>query len=236
MLNNYYSAESVEHITNIWSAGDEFVFSYEDHGVQRLTFFAKDWNSVDELLKRVSGGSYYLEFMTKDPDVFFPSDSTLTARMMRMAIADCRSVFGSDSPVLQYKDDSICQDAVCEDAGEINSILWNTFHTEISHLLTDEEVREKIDQFTIHRDNGSIDALLQAEVMPKKFYINQIVNRGEKKTIHALLLNRLERYVEAGGKYLYAWIEENNIPSLKFHAKYGMEHDGMWDIIYHLER
>ena len=236
MLNNHYSMDTIDHITGIWSVGDAFTFAYEDHGVRRLTFFAKDWRSVDELLKKVDGGSYYMEFMTKDPNEYKPADSTLTARMMRLANADCRSVFTGDSPVLQYRDNTAVLKPGAEDVKEINSILWDIFRTEISHLLSDDELKEKLDQFTVHKSNGSIDALLQAEVMPKKFYINQIVNRGEKRVIHALLLNRLEQYVEAGGKYLYAWVEENNIASLKFHAKYGLKHDGMWSVIYRLER
>ena len=72
--------------------------------------------------------------------------------------------------------------------------------------------------------------------MPKKFYINQVVNQGERKTIHAILLNRLEAYTNAGGKYLYAWVEDKNTASLKFHEKYGMKHDGMWSMIYSIER
>ena len=54
--------------------------------------------------------------------------------------------------------------------------------------------------------------------------------------IHALLLNRLAEYAETGGKYLYAWIEDKNTASIKFHKKYGMRHDGMWNMIYSVER
>ena len=43
---------------------------------------------------------------------------------------------------------------------------------------------------------------------------------------------KIYEYIESGGKYMYAWVEENNIASLKFHQKYGMRHDGMWDLIY----
>ena len=235
-LNNCYSMDVVERCTNLWSSGDEFVLSYEDHGIQRLTFFAKSWESLNELLKQIEDGHRYLEFMTKDPEAFIPNGFSLTARMMRLANPDCRSVFEEDSPVLQYRDPTIRENAGTEDAKEINRILWNTFHTEISHLLTDEEVTERIRQFTIHRGNGLIDAVLQADVMPKKYYINQIVNKGEKKNIHALLLNGLEEYIAQGGKYLYAWVEDKNIASQKFHQKYGMTHDGMWNMLYCLEK
>ena len=48
-----------------------------------------------------------------------------------------------------------------------------------------------------------------------------------------MLQNRLKPYVEQGGKYVYAWIEKNNIASLKFHSKYGLAHDGMWNMVYY---
>lgn len=235
-LNNCYSMDVIEKCTNLWSLGDEFVLSYEDHGVQRLTYFTKSQDSLNELLKQIDSGHWYLEFMTKNPEEFIPAGFSLKAKLMRLANPDCRSVFEKDSPVLQYRDSAIVESAQTKDAAEINRILWDTFQTEISHLLTDEEVTDNIRQFTIHRENSMIDAVLQADVMPKKYYINQIVNRGEKKNIHAMLLNGLEEYIAQGGKYLYAWVEDKNIASQKFHQKYGMIHDGMWNMLYSLEK
>ncbi len=239
LVNNCYSMETIEHCQKFWSKGDEFVFSYEDHGIQRLIFFVKDMCEVDKLLSEIESGRYYLEFMTKDPNVYIPSKSKKCAAMMRFANSDCRSVFEPESQVIRFKNAVPVENANEQDIEEINSILWTTFHTEISHLLTDDELRGKIrdGQFTIHRNtNNRIDALLQADVMPKKFYINQVVNRGNKEVIHAILMNRLEKYVNDNGKYLYAWVEDNNIASIKFHEKYGLRHDGMWSMIYCIER
>ena len=174
--------------------------------------------------------------MTRDPKEYIPAEASLTASMMRLANPDCRSVFDNASPVLQYKDPAIGKKADCSQLQEIHDVLWSTFHTEISHLPYREEIKKQIDQFTIHQQEERIDAILQAEVLPKKFYINQIINKGEKKNIHAMLLNRLEDYINNGGKYLYAWVEDRNIASQKFHAKYGMKHDGMWNMVYRLER
>jgi hypothetical protein len=238
-LSNCYSMDVVENSNGIWLLGDEFLFSYDDHGINRLVFFAREWKEIDVLLDTIDYGRYYLEFMTKDPKKYVPRDSLLTASMLRMANPDCRSVFAEDSIVLPYKNTERIDMAKESDADEINEILWTTFHTEISHLLSDEELIEKIreGQISIHRDQtGHIDALLQADVMPKKFYINQVVNRSDRHVIHAIVLNRLEQYITAGGKYLYAWVEEKNIASLKFHEKYGMRHDGMWSMIYSLEK
>ena len=235
-LNNCYSLDIVDKCTGLWTREDEFILTYADHEVERITFFAKDWDGVDQLLKMVDHTGCYLEFMTKDPEEYVPEGTELTACLMRLANPDCRTVFETTSPVIQYKDSSIGEKADTADTHEINDILWETFHTEISHLLYDEELESRIDQFTLHKTENKIDAILQAEVMPKKFYINQIINKGEKKNIHAMLLNRLEEYVNNGGKYLYAWVEDKNIASQKFHAKYGMKHDGMWNMLYRLEK
>ncbi len=236
---NCYSMDTVRTCNKIWSRGDEFVFSYEDHGIQRLIFFAKEIYTIDSLFTELDGGQYFLEFMTKNPEEYVPDKSMKLASMMRYANADCRSVFESDSQVIQYKDAVSVESACEQDATEINRLLWSTFHTEISHLLSNDELIEKIKagQLTIHRSlDEHIDALLQADVMPKKFYINQVINKGNREVIHAILLDRLEEYIKAGGKYLYAWVEDTNIASIKFHKKYGMKHDGMWSMIYRIER
>ena len=238
-ITNCYSIDVVEYSQELWSHGDEFVFSYEDHGIQRLVYFVRNWEALDRLLAEIEKGRIYIEFMTKNPDEYRPDGALLTASMMRMSNMDCNSVFDLDSPVKKIKNAAPVETANEQDIAEINSILWEAFHTEISHLLSDEELLYKIHagQITIHRnDTGKIDALLQAEVMPKKFYINQVVNKGNREIIHSILLCRLEEYVEAGGKYLYAWVEDKNTASIKFHQKYGMNHDGMWSMIYRIER
>ena len=238
-ITNCYSMDVVEHCKKIWSNEEGFMFSYDDNGVQRLMFYVKTWEIIDQLLSGIEFGRYFLEFMTNNPNEYNPKGTERIASMMRLSNLDCRSVFELDSPVIQYKDAAIVEIAKEHDFKEVNAILWSTFRTEISHLISDEEMKEKIKngKLTIHKAvDGHIDALLQAEVMPKKFYINQIVNNSNRKVIHAILLNRLEKYIKNGGKYLYAWVEEKNIPSMKFHEKYGMKHDGMWSLIYCVER
>ena len=66
---------------------------------------------------------YYLEYLTKNPDAYKPLDSILVARMKRIANNDCRSVFESNSNVLQYKDSAVVEMASPDDAGIINEIL-----------------------------------------------------------------------------------------------------------------
>ncbi len=239
-LTNCYSMDVIDSSRKIYSEGDEFIFSYEDHGIYRIVFFVKNWKTLDGLMENLDPGRYYLEIVTRNLGEYIPQHSEVRATMMRMANVDCNSVFEHDSEVVQFMGNTSVSVAEESDAEEINKILWTTFHTEVSHLLTDDEVVEKIriGEFTVHKDaiTGKIDALLQAEVMPKKFYINQIVNKTEPYVVHGLLLSKLKEYVDLGGKYLYAWVEDKNIASLKFHEKYGMRHDGMYSVIYDIER
>ena len=235
-LTNCYSMDLIEKAENIWISGDSFLFAYNDHGVDRLVYFSQNYEVLNQMLSMTGHGKYFLEFMTKDPDEYIPANSDLVARLVRLANPDCRNIL-TDSVVLQYWDDSVGEYAEPEDAAEINHFLWDTFKTEVSHLLNENELIEVIQkkQVLIHRGDF-IDAVLQLDVQPKKFYVNQVINRGEKKTIHAMMLNQIKKYVDQGGKYIYAWVDEKNIASLKFHAKYGMKHDGMWNLVFCMEK
>lgn len=235
-ITNCYSMDVVENADNLWEKEDSILFSCFDHGVRRLIYYVKSYELLDNLLDLLDSGIYFMEFMTKDPSEYIPYKAVAAGKMMRLANEDCRAIFNG-SQILQYRDDSIGKLACAEDAEEINQILWSTFHTEVSHLLSDEELREKIKlgQVSIHRGE-KIDAILQTDVRPKKFYINQVVNKTDRKIIHAILLKQLWEYVQNGGRYMYAWVEEKNLSSLKFHRKYDMKPDGMWSIIYCMER
>ncbi len=235
-LTNCYSLDVINKAERLWEKEDSFAFTYNDNGINRLIFFVNNYKILECLLGELEKGQYFLEIMTKNLQEDFPSNLNIVAKMMRMATSDCSSVFNNSS-ILQYRDDSKGTEPDIDDAHEINEILWNTFHTEISHLLTDEEIVEKIKRgkFLIHRSKR-IDAVLQTDVMPKKFYINQIVNLTDKKIIHAILLKRLWNYIQNGGSYAYAWVEDKNIASVKFHEKYGFKHDGMWNLVFGLNQ
>lgn len=138
-------------------------------------------------------------------------------------------------PVMAYYDDAVGYMADISETQEIKEKMWSVFDTRVSHLLEDDELMEAIKrkEICIYRNEaGKIEAFVQTVVQPRRFYINQIYNGTEKNVIHAMLLRRLREYTEGGGQYLYAWAEEKNIASLKFHGKYGMKPDGMWNMVY----
>ncbi len=234
-ITNCYSFDVLKSASRIFEYDDSFAVISDDHGINRLYFFVKQIEDLVSLFHRLDKETYYIEYMTKQPDEYVFERATVIARLKRMVNKDCRSVL--EDPILDvYRNDLIGEYAVVEDAHEINKLLWDTFHTEISHLLFDDELAEIIKEkkVIIHKDK-QIDALLQIDVLPKKFYINQVINKADKCVIHAMLLSELSKYIQNGGQYIYSWVEENNIASMKFHQKYGMSHDGMWNIVYRLE-
>ncbi len=236
LLSNCYSPNVLQNVRAIHRQDNSSLLVCEDHGVLRLYFFVEHLNMLPLLLKQLETGSYYFEYITKEPQLAFPEGPWETeARLMRFVNADCRTVFAEGSDVLQYRNDQLGETALPEDASEVNALLWNVFRTEISHLLSDTEMESVIRQkeVMIHRTSGKVDAVLQTKIQPCKFYINQILNRADRSVIHAMLLKRLAYYVQGGGKYMYAWIEEQNLASLKFHRKYGMQHDGYWNLVFH---
>lgn len=212
-----------------------------DHGVNRVWFYTVDFDDLKCVVRKGidEKKEYILDIITKE-DTIYQEDikqmgfCTFT-KMMRMSNADISPVLENASILMNYYNPAIGKKAGVEDAAEINQKLWEIFDTRISHLLTIEELKECIKRGEVYiqkDDHADIAAILQRVAEPKRFYINQIYNGMSKEVIHAILLNELIKYHNNGGKYIYAWVEEGNIASRRFHEKYGMVHDGLWDIIY----
>lgn len=215
---------------------------YNDHGVERLYYYAHSLQDIENLLTSLPCNEYVLEYMTKDPSdnsvILKEMSFDCLAQMMRMSVRNC-NIPMRDSGVSQFFDETVgvYPDVVL--AKDINKVLWNVFDTRVSHLLNDEEMVTAIKnkELLIHQNScGDIDAVLQTVIQPQRFYINQVYNRADKSVIHAMLQKRLKEYMDAGGKYVYAWVDSNNIASIKFHQKYGLQHDGMWNMVYALKR
>ena len=215
------------------------LFIKPEYKVNRLLFFTADpIDLAQNAFHLLPSGEYCLDIITKDPSQLKNEleafGAVLKARMMRISAADVSDVFSETSPLRVYFDKSVGRLAEPGDAPLIYDLLWKIFDTEISHLPSIDAVNASIErkEFTLYKgDNGNI-SLLQADIKPRSFYINQVYNGNEKRIIHAMLLNRLSEYCSQGGKYAFAWVDENNTASLKFHQKYKMKHDGLWDIVY----
>lgn len=242
---NIYSEEAYCDVEQFAYNEKAAVLIRNDHGAERLYFCYVDEQSFIDMLGCESAPDYsdaVIEFMTRDPEEFSELLKQIgfapIARMMRMSARDISQSLNNKKQEPYYNDTVGVVPAV-SDAEEINAILWKTFDTRISHLQSDEEIAESIrrQEFTVHKnDEGRIDALIQAQVQPKKFYINQVVNTADKSVIHAMLQSRLKKYTDEGGKYVFAWVDRDNIASVKFHEKYQIKHDGMWNMVYAPEK
>lgn len=244
VFSNLYADGMLAHAEEVFSNERAVVSICEDHGVRRLYYF---YNDADSLLSILSSETIHadsntvLEFMTRDEsenrDFFETAGFKQIAGLKRMSVRDCESALKENRMDGLYDETVGCFPDV-EMAEEINKVLWSIFDTRISHLQDDREIEESIrnGEFIIHRsDEGVVDAILQAQIQPRKFYINQVYNGADKGIIHAMLQNRLKEYFMQGGKYVFAWIDRDNIASLKFHEKYGLAHDGMWNMVYATE-
>ena len=242
---NIYSEEAYCDVEQFAYNENAAVLIRSDHGAKRLYFCYVDEQSLIKLLSCDAAPGYsdaVIEFMTRDPEEFSDLLKQIgfapIARMMRMSARDISQGLNNKALDL-YSNDTVGIVPAVSDAEEINAILWKTFDTRVSHLQNDDEIEDSIrrQEFTVHKnEEGRIDALLQAQVQPKKFYINQIVNTADKSVIHAILQSRLRKFSDEGGKYVYAWVDRDNIASVKFHEKYGIKHDGMWNMVYAAEK
>lgn len=235
---NAFSDDVFMNVEDVFSNESSCLISCLDNGTRRLYFYTTDIYSLKELFPLLQQGEYTLEVLSRNPeekkDFLVQNGFTLLAQLMRMSVRDC-SHFLTDSSLLQYADDGIGLIPNVNLASAINRQLSTVFDTRVSHLQSDDDMRKSIErgEMEIHQaDNGSIDAILQVVVKPQNFYINQIYNGTEKNVIHAMLQKRLKQYIDQGGKYAYAWIEKNNVASIKFHEKYGLKPDGLWNMVY----
>lgn len=240
-FSNIYSDAVLGKAEDSFANSHAMVFTYTDHGVRRLYYC---FNEEDSFLELLSSDSVHadadtvVEIMTRDDNenkvVFESAGFRQIAGMMRMSVRNWLPEAEEKNTTIYY-DDSVGFAPNVEMAGAINDILWRVFDTRVSHLQNDKEIADAIrnGEFTIHcNENDVIDAVLQVQMQPRKFYINQVYNGADKSVIHAMLQKKLKEYSARGGKYVYAWVKKDNIASVKFHEKYGLKHDGMWNMVY----
>lgn len=239
---NVFSDDVLENAEELYQSEKSLLISSVDCNVRRLYYYTVDFSSLGSLIPLLKNQEYVLEFLTRNADeksAFLKGNGfSLLAQMMRVSTLDCTNAL-SDQAVSQYGDDSIGVYPNLALCSAINEKLHEIFDSRVSHLLSDDGLKKAIEngEITIHQDSaGNVDAILQVVTQPKRFYINQIFNGAEKKVIHAMLQKRLRDYVNQGGKYAYAWVEKNNIASVKFHEKYGMKFDGLWNMVYALKK
>ena len=143
-ISNCYSKEVIREATSVWKEKNSFIFSYLDHTINRLIFFVEEWEDINILTNKIEEGIFYMEIMTKNPDEYIPKGMNGVVKMLRFANPDINSIFKNDNPNLQYMNPQYGEIATVERTEEINKLLWSSFHTEISHLLYDDELKDNM--------------------------------------------------------------------------------------------
>lgn len=242
VVTNVYTKNINNNISTVMNNENAILISCKDHGVYRLYYYAVKLEYLKSLILALPKEEYVLEYITRNPSEHYEVLRKLgfkcLKKMMRMS-TQLSGLNSLSNSVLQYYDEAIGIYPDVSLAKMINEVLWNVFDPRVSHLQNDEELKASIvnNEVLIHqRDDGKIDAVLQTIIQPKRFYINQVYNGAEKNVIHAMLQKRLNEYIKFGGKYIHAWVATDNISSIKFHQKYGLQHDGIWSLVYTIKR
>ena len=242
VITNVYSMDVLKSSEVFISDEHAILLAHNDHGVERLYYYAHSLQDIKYLLTNLPAKEFVLEYLTKNPDecavVLHNMGFKCIAKMMRVSAKDFLFK-AQESGVSQFFNESIGVFANIKQAHEINSLLWETFDNRISHLLNNEEIEGAIKnrEITVHlNEQNNIDAIQFIKIQPKKLYINHSYNKADKSVIHAMLQNRMKEFSKMGGNYVYCWVDCNNIASRKYLGKYGMQHDGMWNMVYSLKR
>lgn len=243
--NCFYHFLDKNHVWQGDFSKQSLIIVYDDKGIKRIWFYTTSFNDLQDLLDKNLDDKqeYLIDIVSKDKKLYLKELNSAGFKvftcMARMANRDITGILNGNSPILSYGEESVGIKPALSDAGAIKSKLWEIFDTRVSHLPNQKEVEEGIKnkEYTIYKNETSeIVTILQSIVKPSSFYINQVYNGADKRIIHSILLNELKKYNELGGKYVYAWVEESNIASQKFHEKYGMQQDGLWNVIYMKEK
>lgn len=230
---NVYTAANPLMKYNTAVTPETVAYLEEDHGIKRLKFYTVSTEDLQQVLGSIPE-PVTVDVVTKDPEDLLcemqNAGYILLARMRRLVNRDITEVMKG----MELSNDPMGGSAHVEDAETINRLLWEVFDTRVSHLMSDSELAEAIrkGEVFVEKEQGKIVTVLQRTVERNQFYINQVINRSDSFRVHSLLKKELFRFYENGGRYLYAWVQDSNIASNKFHAKYGMIFDGLYDLVY----
>jgi len=228
---NYGVFDDDDSVRSIHSS-DSIIVTVDESDVRRLYFFVSGVSELGHVADVARSENAIVEIVTRnevDRELYLSAGFRLYSVLRRYS---CPNLSDIAYPPAEEKD---WYRADAMDAEDVYSKLHEVFDSNVSHLGTLDEVAESIQKGNVYicRDeDGSIVSLLEAVQDNTKLYINQVYNDKQKGCIHLIMKNVLSNFVENGGRYLYAWIPENNEPSKRFHAKYKLKPDKLFTFIF----
>lgn len=240
IITNYFTFNYNNKIINIYKDEKSIFFIIEDNMVFRGYFFSTDEDNLSLLLKKVKE-ECIVEILTKDEplkydNIFLSSGFVFNSIFKRYSNDNLKLKLNESIPNklknLEFR--KYGKIATLDDVDLLHNKLYETFDHRTSHLPEKDEIANMIlnNQIVIEKENNDVVAFLIYKIEGCKYYVNQIYNSVNSEVIHSILYNSIIDSMKKNVNYAYAWIDENNIRSIKFHEKYGMRFDGLSSISY----
>ena len=107
---NCYAENQISQAQRVWSSNNTIIFSYQDHGINRLLYYTFDFNDAAALLQGLDKQEYLLEFLTKDAkenrELLEAQGWKRIGKLMRISNINCRNVFDNSKIVDLFKQSS----------------------------------------------------------------------------------------------------------------------------------
>lgn len=228
-------------VFSLVTSSKAMAFSVMDNGVQRLFYFGTDRGEIAQLLREFASGSMLNILSRCEMEVkplALAAGCVPFSRFVRVSnphLVDTLFGLNSSEYAVTHVNFSLGRQANVQEAERISRLLFSTFDTRTSHIPPVEEICRQIEEGTVwvREEDGELTSLLMYRIEGKKYYINQVINRAKPQVIHGIVMYTMYNAIQEHGiSYSYAWIDEKNLRSLRFHARYDMVPDGLFDFSY----
>lgn len=240
-ITNFFDNIKTElELVEYYEEKNSITFVVNDNLVRRGYFYSSDYVELCDLLSECSKDTFF-EIITKKQDdnmekVLTDAGCQKYATFKRLSNGRVSDNLFLNIPMelanvnIEDYGKLACQD----DLEEIVNILYQIFDPRTSHISTKNEIVKLIElgNIIVEKANDEIIAFLVYKTEGRKFYINQVFNKGSKQIIHCILMNAILNSMKNGVNYIYSWIDEKNQRSIRFHERYGLKFDGLMDISY----
>ncbi len=244
LTNNFLNYEELKALSQKEETGflynqNAAVIFDNDNGVNRVYFNLLSLQTASSLKELLNLGNfakpYIIDCLGKEvfleelKNAFENNDIKLYTKMNRWRAAKLNGLKN-----IKLTDNMM--PAQIGDSGEIIKLLNDTFDPFVSHLPTEEKLKNLIESkliFCIKESNRIIAAFCFEKFANESLYVYQIAVdknfRGlgvGKKVVHYALSNFQDK------KTYTSWVEHNNISSQKIHENVGFIKDGLSDYVF----
>lgn len=240
-LTNFYdNIPKNRNIVSVYNKEKSIVFCVDDNSVYRGYFYSSDLDELQDLLGKLNKNTI-VDIITKkenlDVSILLNKSGFEKYAIFKRASNPniCEFDEINNAEYLENKLDNLGKYAELRDLKLIHSKLYKIFNPYTSHIMTVDELEYMIinKQVMVNITNNDLVSFLIFRIEGCKFYINHVYNNGDRKIIDYIMKKSLTKYInDFKINYLYSWIDEKNVRSIRFHERYGMKFDGLIDFIY----